>query len=167
MQAGGEIQDEAGKVYVTWREHRRGAAAVRQMPPDLTRALGEYAENIGTLIDQARGKSVRLILVTQPALWRHGIPPELNDLLWMGGVGNFQNEGGKEYYSVDSPATAMALYNETLMKTCRERRAECFDLAPLVPKDTDAFYDDVHFNEGGARRVADALTKYLREDRPL
>lgn len=167
LQDGGEIQDEAGKVYVTWREHRRMAAAIRRTPPDLTRALGEYAENIGALIDLARSKSVRLILVTQPAMWRCDISQELNDLLWMGGVGDFQNEGGKGYYSVEALAAALALYNETLLKTCRERRAECFDLAPLLPKDTNAFYDDVHFNEGGARKVADALTKYLTENRPL
>jgi lysophospholipase L1-like esterase len=100
-------------------------------------------------------------------MWRRDLPPELDDLLWMGGAGDFQNERGKEYYSAAALAAGMELYNETLLETCRERRAECFDLAPLVPKDAGAFYDDVHFNEGGARKVAGALTKYLTEQRPL
>jgi lysophospholipase L1-like esterase len=159
--AEGETQDEAGKIYATWRERRRNAAAIRQTLPDLNTALAEYAGNINTIIDLTRHKSVRLILVTQPVLWQRDIPEELNALLWIGGVGDFQKEAGKEYYSVDALATAMGLYNETLIKTCRERQAECFDLASLMPKDTTAFYDDVHLNEGGARKVAEALTEYL------
>jgi hypothetical protein len=85
----------------------------------------------------------------------------------MGGVGDFQNEVGKEYYSVEALATAMGLYNETLMKVCEERQVECLDLASLVPKDTTTFYDDAHFNERGARRVTETLASYLIRDHPL
>ena len=38
---------------------------------------------------------------------------------------------------------------------------EPFDLAAHVPRDTTAFYDDVHFNESGARIVADLVTRHL------
>ena len=164
--ARGEVQDEAGKLYATWRERRRDAPFVRDATPDLTTALEEYARNLDTIIDLARGKSVRLILVTQPTLWRRDMPAELSGLLWMGGVGNFQKEAGKEYYSAGALAEGMALYNETLLKTCRERGAECVDLAPLVPKDSTAFYDDCHFNEGGARLVAEALAGYMKATTP-
>lgn len=163
----GAIQDKAGLVYVTLRERRRSAPVIRRTLPDLTSALGEYARNINAIIDLARSKSVRLILLTQPVMWRRDMPPRLNELLWMGGVGDFLNSAGKDYYSADALAEGMDIYNETLLKVCRERRAECFDLAPLVPKDTDAFYDDVHFNEAGARVVARALADYLTNERPL
>lgn len=160
-------QDEAGKIYITWREHRRRAAALRRELPDLNAALGEYARNIHTLIDEARSKSVRLIFVTQPAMWRADLPPRLEELLWLGGVGDFQQEAGKDYYSAAALEEGMRLYNETLVKTCRERGAEYVDLAPLVPRDTAAFYDDVHFNEAGARLVAEVLRKHLTEQAPL
>jgi hypothetical protein len=55
----------------------------------------------------------------------------------------------------------MELYNQTLLKTCRERGAECVDAAALMPKDTTAFYDDVHLNESGARMLAEILSDYL------
>jgi lysophospholipase L1-like esterase len=165
--AWGETQDEAGKIYLTWRERRQNAPVIRRTPPDLNSALEEYARNINTLIELARSRSVRLILVTQPFMWRRDIPSRLNGLLWMGGVGDFQKEDGKEYYSVEVLADAMELYNETLLRTCRERGAECVDLSPVVPKDINAFYDDVHLNESGAAIVAEALAKYLIRDRPL
>lgn len=164
--ADGEVQDEAGKLYVTWRERRRDAPALRGTLPDLTTALEEYARNLDTIIGLARAKSVRLILVTQPTLWRRDMPAELSGLLWMGGVGDFQREAGKEYYSAGALEEGMRLYNETLLKTCRERGVECFDLAAVVPKDTSAFYDDCHFNENGARLVAESIAGYMKSTTP-
>jgi lysophospholipase L1-like esterase len=161
------VQDEAGKIYITWREHRRNAAAFRHTLPDLTSALEEYRRNIHTIIDLAQRKSIRVIFMTQPVLWTPNIPEQLNALLWLGGIGNFQKERGKEYYAVDALSTAMAMYNETLINTCHARQVECVDLASLLPKDTTVFYDDVHFNESGAKKVAEALTRYLIHDHPL
>jgi lysophospholipase L1-like esterase len=91
------VEDEAGKQLAVWREHRRNASSIRRTLPDLNAALDEYARNVNAIIDLARQKSVRVIFVTQPSMWRPGLAPELSDLLWMGGVGNFQEEGGKEY----------------------------------------------------------------------
>ncbi|KIX12937.1 hypothetical protein X474_16690 [Dethiosulfatarculus sandiegensis] len=37
------------------------------------------------------------------------------------------------------------------MKNLRKQeKYPCLDLAELLPKDTTVFYDDCHFNEGGA-----------------
>ena len=162
----GETQDAAGVAYVRWREHRRDAPSIRQTLPNLKPALEEYARNLNTIIDLARARHARLILMTQPTLWRRDMTPELSGLLWMGGVGNFQKEAGMEYYSTDALADGMALYNETLLKVCRERGVECLDLAALIPKDTTAFYDDCHFNEGGARLVAEAIAGHLKATPP-
>jgi len=158
----GETQDATGVAYVKWREYRRDSPSIRRTLPDLKPTLEEYARNLNTIIDLARAKPVRLILLTQPTLWRRDMSADLSGLLWMGGVGNFQREAGNEYYSADALADGMALYNETLLKVCRERGAECIDLAALVPKDTTAFYDDCHFNEGGAQKVAEAIAAYLK-----
>lgn len=159
-------QDDAGKAYATWREHRRRAAAIRRALPDLSTALAEYARNINTLIDVARSRAARPIFVTQPAMWRDDLPPQLEDLLWTGGLGEYMKEPGKEYYSAGALEAGMRLYNETLIRTCRERGAEYVDLAPLVPRDTGAFYDDVHYNEAGARLVAEVIRRHLTEEAP-
>src|SRR5262245_21278002 len=155
------IEDEDGNMYITWREHRQRAAEIRDSLPDLSSALEEYARNINMIIDLGQEKSVRLILMTQPTMWRAGLPQDLDALLWLGGIGDFQKESGKPYYSVTALEKAMKAYNDTLLRICRERSLECLDLASLLEKDTTVFYDDTHFNESGARKVAEALSKIM------
>jgi len=157
------VEDEGGRIYNTWREHRRRASEIRNELPDLSSALEEYARNIDKIIDLARTKSVRPILATQPTLWRSDLPQNLDALLWLGGVGDFQEEVGKPYYSAAALEKGMKAYNDALLRVCRERRIECVDLASILEKDTTVFYDDVHFNESGARKVAEALSRYLLE----
>ncbi len=160
-------EDVNGRIYITWREHRRRAAEIRDELPDLSSALGEYARNINRIIDAAQEKSVRLIFMTQPAMWKPGLPQDLEALLWLGGIGDFQKESGKPYYSTAALEKGMKAYNDTLLRICRERRMECLDLAVMLEKDTTVFYDDVHFNEGGARKVAETLSRYMLDRSPF
>jgi lysophospholipase L1-like esterase len=161
------VEDGAGKIYLTWREHRQRASEIRNQLPDLSSALDEYATNINKIVDISRERSVRLILVTQPTMWKAGLPKNLEALLWLGGIGDFQKESGKPYYSVEALEKGMKAYNDTLSRICRERNIECLDLAVILEKDTTVFYDDTHFNESGARKVAEAMSKHLLERDPF
>lgn len=161
------IEDERGKIYITWREHRQRASEIRDELPDLSSALEEYARNINKIIDTTQEKPVRPIFMTQPTMWKPGLPQNLDALLWLGGIGDFQKESGKPYYSVAALEKGMKAYNDTLLRVCRERHVECLDLASVLEKDTTVFYDDVHFNEGGSRKVADTLSRYMLERDPF
>jgi len=154
-------QDPEGKAYSRWRKNRQLSPPKLQKLPDLRGALKEYETNIGTLIQLANQQKIQLIFVTQPSMWRKNLTPYLDSLLWLGGIGHYQNAPGADYYSVESLAKGMALYNQVLLNTCVQHRIQCFDLAPTIPKDTGTFYDDVHFNEQGALKVAGELNKYL------
>ncbi len=155
------VQDASGKIYITWREHRKSAAEIRDQLPDLSSALEEYARNINTIIDLAQENSVRLVCLTQPTMWRPDLPESLNTLLWMGGIGDFQGVSGRPYYSARALESGMDAYNNALLGICQERRIECFDLASMLRKDTTVFYDDAHFNDSGARQVAGILSEYM------
>ncbi|MGH9840741.1 MAG: SGNH/GDSL hydrolase family protein, partial [Blastocatellia bacterium] len=85
----------------------------------------------------------------------------------LGGIGDFQKERGKPYYSAAALEKGMNAYNDVMLQVCRERSVECLDLAPMLEKDTTAFYDDVHFNESGARKVAEAVSRYLLDRNPF
>ena len=163
----GHIQDRGGRYLQSWRRHRRNATTIRNELPDLSTALEEYCRNIDTIVDLARDKSVRIIFVTQPVLWRSGLPDELKNLLWFGGVGRYRQSIEREYYSVEALATGMDMYNETLLWVSRIRQVECFDLASCLVKDTTVFYDDCHFNEDGSERVAELLARYLLQREPF
>ncbi len=56
-----QVQDEAGKIYITWREHRHNAGGIRNTLPDLSSALEEYSRNINTIIDLAKNRSVQFL----------------------------------------------------------------------------------------------------------
>ena len=56
---------------------------------------------------------------------------------------------------------------QALLATCRRRRVDCVDLASQLPRDSSVFYDDAHFTEEGARRVADLVADHLLATPPL
>ena len=156
-----DVQDSAGSFYVRYRRRRQRALAIRAAPPDLDTALIEYAENLRLIITDAERRDTDVVLMTQPSLYRPDLSPTLLELLWYGQV------AGNEYYSVDALATALGRYNETLLAVCATARIGCLDLDAKLPKDTTVFYDDVHFNEAGARQVAMRVVAYLLDTTTL
>lgn len=151
------LQDETGEIYTQWRSFRQSATVLRAELPDLSSSLLEYAQNVNTIIETARGHGVEVMLLTQPALYKENLEAELANLLWFGGVGNFQFTAGSEYYSIGAMARAMQAYNQVLLDACEQSGVSCVDLASRLPKDTTVFYDDVHLNESGAEKVAEIV----------
>jgi lysophospholipase L1-like esterase len=154
-------QDPAGEIYVHWRELRGATSKLRDDLPDLSSALAEFRANLGRCADACREHGVRLVLVNQACMWRADLPDELRKLLWMGGVGDYQRVAGAEYYSVAALARGMQSYNRAMAELAAERGLELVDLDAALPKDTHAFYDDVHLNEAGARSAAETIVSYL------
>jgi len=157
----GVAQDDSGQVFYELRRYRREARRIRLELPDLGRALDEYEENLRAIAASARQHGVVPVLVTQPALWREGLPDELRDRLWAGGVGSYFGGEEADYYSVEALAEAMARYNRRLLDSCAALELACIDLASALPREADLFYDDVHFNEAGSRAVADYFAEEL------
>lgn len=159
------VQDDVGQVYVRLRDYRRQALRLHDDLPTLGPALEAYAGNLRAVADLAAARHVRLIFMTQPTIWRPDLPPDVESLLWFGGIGNFQLGESRDYYTVAALERGMAAYNDALLEVCRQRGVECLDLARRLPKDLTSFYDDVHFNESGAARVAEAVAEYLTRAR--
>jgi hypothetical protein len=159
--------DRSGLRVREWRSARKQARALRDALPDLSAALEHYARSLGRIADLAAAQGVRAIFLTQPSLWREDLTPAERDLLWTGGPPLDRIGPGAEYYSVGALAEGMRRYNARLLDSCRERDAECLDLAERIPRTTEVFWDDVHFTEEGARRVADLVAGYLLERRSL
>ena len=162
-----DVQDSAGSSNVRNRRLRQRALAIRAAPPDLGTALIEYAENLRSIIADAERRDTDVVLMTQPSLYGPDLPPPLRELLLFGRVGVERHSTGNEYYSVDALATALGRYNETLLAVCATARIDCIDLDAKLPKDTTVFYDDVHFNEAGARQVAMRVVAHLLDTTTL
>jgi lysophospholipase L1-like esterase len=161
------VQDDAGRIYETWRDHRRSSSGRREHLPDLASALAEYRANLELASEICREHGVRLLLLTQPALWSEDLSSESEDLLWFGGVGDFMKVSGCEYYSVAALREGLEAYNATLLAVAEEQGVECLDLARAVSGNEAWFYDDVHFNVAGSRRVAELVAAFLLESEPF
>ena len=159
----GSPGDEAvfAGLYRTWREHRAAAAGWRTEPPDLESALDEYERHLLHVVALCERAGVRLVLLTQPFVWADDLPPEVAELLWLGGIGDFQKEDGCVYYTAGALARALDAFNTRLRGVAATAEIECFDLATALGQDPHWYYDDVHFNEAGARRVAELVCDYL------
>jgi lysophospholipase L1-like esterase len=133
--------------------------------PDLSVGLGEYRSRILALADRCRNLGLRCLFMTQPYIWRATLTPAERHLLRLGWVGPAGDPIG--YAAPGDLARALDTYNQTLLNVCAENGLECFDLAPHIPKDVSTFYDDVHFNESGARLVAQNVAAYLLSAPPF
>ena len=134
--------------------------------PGRSRGWSAYVRNLDRIIDLAQEVDVRVILVTQPTLWREDLSEYELSRLWAGGP-PFDRPTGSVYYTPEALAHAVALYNEALMALCVERGVECLDAAAQVTRTTAMFYDDTHFTEAGSSRLADLLADHLLARQPL
>ncbi len=156
------VQDDSGEIYKTWRENRQHASAIIDTLPDLTSALNEYERNLQLIYEETQRQGIKLILVNQAVLYKDSMSAYENNLLWMGGKGSFQEEKNHAYYSSAALKKALELYNERLQKfSLNKEHVEFIDLAIQLPQDTSVFYDDCHFNEAGARKVAGIISKQI------
>ncbi len=160
------VQDPLGAVYLSWRQFRSDATEIVDSLPDLGPPLAEYRGYLEDIAKTTKEHHARLILLTQPTLWRADLTPEQKDAMWLGGMGDFQSGPGHPYFSAGALRRAMDAYNRTLLDVCAEQKVECIDLAADLPKDLTVFYDDVHFTELGSRLVAERLADYLRQRPP-
>jgi lysophospholipase L1-like esterase len=133
--------------------------------PDLSTGLEEYRARIHQVADRCVAYGRRCLFLTQPSIYRDRLTSRERSLLWYGSVGPYADPRG--YLTVQDLGRAIRAFNGTLLDACREDRLECFDIADRVARDTTVFYDDVHFNESGARAVAQRLTSYLLERPPF
>jgi hypothetical protein len=152
------VQDDEGEIYKTWRAHRQLASRTIDSLPDLTSALNEYERNLQLIYDEVQKQKIKLVLINQATFYKDSMSEFENSLLWMGGVGDFQQEKNHAYYSAKALNQAMGFYNERMKNFCASHsQIKFIDLASQLPKDTSVFYDDCHFNESGARKVAEVI----------
>ena len=156
-----EDQDPEGRYLVRWRQARARGRRSSQLPP-LETALNEYAHNLREIVRLVESHRAGITLMTQPVLWRADLTEEEKARLWMGGVGEFRSRPGSLYYEPAALARGLDAYNARLLEVCREAGAHCVDLAAVIPKTTQYFWDDCHFTDRGQALIAETLGSALR-----
>jgi lysophospholipase L1-like esterase len=160
------FRDGSQRMLQQVRLRRHAADTLIDSLPPLDTPLIEYRRNLNAMADLAAGAGVRLVFITQPSLWRTGMSDAEERLLWLGWIGEVRR-WPRTYFTTRALSRAMARFNETLLDVCRARDLDCVDAAHLLPRDTTALYDDVHFTEHGSRLLAHALVAYFRTVPPF
>lgn len=134
-------------------EQRRSGQVTEAAPPTNP---GAYRANLRTIAGTAAAQGFPLAFVTQPSTWNSAVDPRVEDWQWMlfrGGV----------TYRADRMDEALESLNEVMRAVAAEAGAPLYDLARLLPKSLDHFYDDVHLNAAGAREVGRGLAAFLSD----
>ncbi len=150
--------DTVGRFMAKWRKQRKDANEYIDTLPDLSQGKKTFLLHLNKIVKNANEHDVRLILLTQPSIYRDNMSDYEKDLLWVGWI---KERGSEKYYSMKALKQGLEYYNETILDFCDEEKIECLDLANEIPKSTISFYDDVHFTEMGSKLVADAVYQYL------
>jgi lysophospholipase L1-like esterase len=155
LRAGGDtlVEDTGGTVYVR-RRARRQAAQIASAEPDLAECLQKFGRELDALIDACRSRNVRLVFTTQPTLWRVDLDAQNAALLWFGLMADGR------FLSIEQMRAGMDRYNRALKQVCEERGVALVDLSEL-DGDPAMFYDDCHFTEQGAQRVAQLIADWF------
>ena len=111
------------------------------------------------MADQAGRQGFVLVFLTQGSLYRDDLGAQERALLWFGSVDQnpFASEAPQRYFTVGVMKRLLAEYNARMLEVCARRRLTCVDVARELRATTDTYYDDVHFNTGGSRRLGELL----------
>lgn len=149
------VYQDHGAAWIKERQKKRQMGQFTEVVPDYQPWLVEYEEQLMRLIELARQRGKTLVLIDQPTIWSVDISPEAEALTHM-----FAAPDGR-YLSTARRAQVMAAFNEVMHRVAQREGVVCIGLAEVLPRSVEVFYDDCHFNENGARLVAEHLSAEL------
>ncbi len=125
------------------------AEAVRAHQP----LLAGYEARLRRLIVYARRAGIDPVLITQPALLGDGIDPATGVRL---GPLDYDRE-----HDAHTEGLLLEMYNDAMRRVAMQQGVFLVDLAHLMPKDSQYYYDFIHFSNAGARLVGQLVAAQL------
>lgn len=119
--------------------------------------LVAYRNNLKTIIGICEAHGKKLILITQPTTWNTSVDPRINNWQWM-----LYRNGVT--YREDLMDEAIESLNNVMRQVANKHSVPLYDLARLIPKSSEYFYDDAHFNVKGAYQFGTGLAFFILEE---
>ncbi|MDX5337616.1 MAG: SGNH/GDSL hydrolase family protein [Cyclobacteriaceae bacterium] len=114
---------------------------------------GIYERNIRSFVGAAKSNRVPVLLMTQTHTW-DSKDAYLSQNHWMVGIGN-------QRYPSEKLAEELGKLNQITIQVAEDEDVFLLDLEKSIPKTTDYFYDDCHFNLGGVQEAAKVIGNYI------
>jgi hypothetical protein len=77
---------------------------------------------------------VKLLCINQATLWQDSLAEDLSALMWMGGIGKYQEQKGGVYYSPKALQFGMEQYNDNVEINCRSKQHTMYRYCSLAPE---------------------------------
>jgi hypothetical protein len=117
--------------------------------------LSGYGRRIAALIDTCRQNNILAIFITQPCLYGAGI-----DSLTKVDLAKAKVEEGMNGQLLSE---LLALYNNKLIDVCKMKSTPVINLADIMPKNSLYYYDQTHFTNEGAEKVAAIVAQEMKK----
>lgn len=129
---------------------------------DQQRYLPAYEQRVESLVQQCRANNILPVLCTQPSLFGVGKDSITGTSLETFRISDTTN--GVLWWKIQE------VYNDVVRQVAMTNNVVLIDLAQLIPKSSQYFYDHVHFNIEGSEKVGEILYwelyPLLRKDFP-
>lgn len=136
-----------------WYFKPRAVVEQRDFP-----GLAPFERNLETLIDLARADGARVVLMTQPSLYKADITTEEKAALYML---NYEAVGPDRQWSYASARRGFQQYNARVKEIARRQQVDLIELDGAVKKDLAHFSDDVHYRDPTFDIIADFLSRRI------
>lgn len=110
-----------------------------------------YAETLGKISRLCHENKVPCLFMTQPSGYHPAASPAFQESFWM------TPPYASYTLDIESMAHIAALYNRHMLDFARQAGHPSCDIAPGVAASYAHFFDDMHYNETGAQRVAELV----------
>ena len=117
----------------------------------------EYRHFVNKIGEICISENIICMFVTQPTAYQSNAGSEIKTKFWV--------TPHKEDYTLDfvSLVHIARLYNDFIISYARDKNIRVCDLATQVPPTLEYFWDDVHFNIGGAKKTAEIIFECLMQ----
>ena len=143
--------------------YRRSVRAREALPVSVSAPMidvAPYRNNLISIAGIARSHGIDLVFMTQPTTWNSRVDSDIAKWHWM-------SAGPDSAYREEALDQAMEAYNDAVRAVAAQFDVPLLDLARLLPKSGEYFYDDVHFNPRGAQTVGAMLASFVSESTRL
>jgi lysophospholipase L1-like esterase len=133
--------------------YRSAAGSMRAMPTASTAPAVDvraYTNNLRTLAGVAHGHGIPIIFMTQQTTWASTVDLAAREWHWTLGIRGVR-------YSEHAMHEGLERMNDAMREVAASMERPLYDLARRMPKTTQYFFDDVHFNTEGARAAGTEL----------
>lgn len=122
---------------------------------EATSVSENYDEALTQLMEICQASDFKCVFLTQPTGYQAGAEQDIVDRFWM--------TPPQEPYTIGMTGMQKIsqVYNRYMIEKSKDFGQASCDIAKDMPATTDYMYDDCHYNEKGARHVADLVYRCI------